>query len=186
MDSHSMTAHQQSLKDGICRVIHTRDKPMPIKVLGIIVALFSLGMLATSPVFGIVLALVAGGLLAYQSGIEVNFRQRSYRTITAFGPQAFGTWQPLPALTSVSVFRTQVVSRTYGRSNASFTSRDEVIQVNLTTERNERIRRLETEHMEEAFVFAKEVAQQLDLRLWDATSKEGQWVDLRLEGTPAA
>ncbi len=173
-----MTAQQQSLKDGICRVIHTHDKPMAVKVLGIIVALFSLGLLATSPVFGIVMALGAGGLLAYQSGIEVNFSNRTYRTITTFGPQAFGTWQPLPALTSVSVFRTQVVSRTYGRSNASFTSRDEVIQVNLATAQNKRIRLLETEHMEKAFTFAKQVAQQLDLRLWDATSKEGQWVDV--------
>jgi hypothetical protein len=67
---------------------------MSIKVLGILMALFSLGMLATSPVFGIVMALGAGGLLAYQSGIEVNFRQRSYRTITAFGPQAFGIVAP--------------------------------------------------------------------------------------------
>ena len=173
-----MAAHPSPMQNGICRVIHPNDKPMPMKVLGIIMALFSLGLLATSPVFGIVMALGAGGLLAYQSGIEVNFRQRTYRTITAFGPLAFGTWQPLPALTSVSVFRTQVVSRTYGRSNASITSREEVIQVNLATGRNERIRLLETEHMEEAFTFAKEVAQQLDLRLWDATSKEGQWVDL--------
>lgn len=175
-----MAAHPSPMQNGICRVIHPNDKPMSVKVLGIIMALFSLGLLATSPVFGIVMALGAGGLLAYQSGIEVNFSNRTYRTITAFGPKAFGTWQPLPALTSVSVFRTQVVSRTYGRSNASITTRDEVIQVNLATGRNERIRLLETEQMEEAFAFAKEVAQQLDLRLWDATSKEGQWVDLGL------
>ncbi len=174
------------MKEQVYRFLYRRDKPMPMKIMGVLAAVLSIGGLAYSPVFGIVMALGAGGLLAYHSGIEVNFSARTYRRITTFGRQAFGTWEPLPALTSVSVFRTHVVSRTYGRSNASFTSRDEVIQVNLATERNERIRLLETEHIEEAFAFAKEVAQQLDLRLWDATSKEGQWVDLPSEGTPAA
>lgn len=150
---------------------------MSMKIMGIIVALFSIGGLVTTPVFGIVLALGAGGLIAYQSGIEVNFQERSYRLITAFGPQGFGSWEPLPPLKCVSVFKTQLVSSTYGRSNASVTTREEVIQVNLATEQNKRIRLLETQNMDEAFAFAKEASQKLDLKVWDATSKEGQWLD---------
>ncbi|MCB9187216.1 MAG: hypothetical protein H6601_10820 [Flavobacteriales bacterium] len=140
-------------------------------------ALFSIGGLVTTPVFGIVLAIGAGGLLMYQSGIEVNYNERTYRLITAFGPQGFGTWEPLPPINCVSVFKTQLVSSTYGRSNASVTTREEVIQVNLATEQNQRIRLFETDNIEEAFAFAKKVSEKLDLKVWDATTREGHWVE---------
>jgi len=51
-----------------------------------------------------------------------------------------------------------------------------VIQVNLATEQNQRIRLLETDNVEEAFAFAKEVSQKLNLQVWDATGKEGKWL----------
>lgn len=149
--------------------LYTRDKPMPMKVLGIVVALFSIG--------GVVMALGAGGLLAYHSGIEVNFAERTYRLITAFGTQGFGKWQPLPPLKCISIFRTTLVSTAYGRSNASFTDRQQVIQVNLATAQNQRIRLLETEDMAQALTFAKDVAQRLELPIWDATAKEGHWME---------
>jgi len=164
------------MKNDIYQFLYKRDKPMAMKVMGVLVALFSIGGLATTPVFGVVMALAAGGLLAYQPGIEVNFAERTYRMITAFGPRGFGNWEPLPALKCVSVFKTQLVSSTYGRTNASVTTREEVIQVNLATEQNQRIRLLETDNAEQAFAFAKEVSQKLNLQVWDATGKEGKWL----------
>jgi hypothetical protein len=150
---------------------------MPMKIMGVLAAVLSIGGLAYSPVFGIVMALGAGGLLAYHSGIEVNFTARTYRFITAMGTTGFGTWQPLPELRSVSLFRTTLVSSTYGRSNASITTKQQVIQVNLATAQNQRIRLFETEHMAEALAFAKHVEQQLDLPIWDATEREGKWLE---------
>ncbi|MGB1317614.1 MAG: hypothetical protein ACPG5W_05385, partial [Flavobacteriales bacterium] len=137
----------------------------------------SIGGVASSPFFGVIMALGAGGLIAYQSGIEVNFKERTYRLITAIGPQGFGSWESLPAIKCVSVFKTTLVSSTYGRSNASITTKQSVIQVNLATEQNKRIRLFETEEIEEAFAFAKVVGQKLDLKTWDATEKEGKWID---------
>lgn len=165
------------MKEDTYRFLYKRDKPMPMKIMGIIAAVFSIGGLAYSPVFGVILAVGAIGLIAYQSGIEVNYKDRTYRMITAMGPQAFGSWEPLPAIKCVSVFKTNLVSKTYGRSNASITTNQTVIQVNLATEQNKRIRLFETEEMEEAFVFAKDLAQKLDLNIWDATAKEGKWLD---------
>lgn len=165
------------MKEDVHQYLYRRDKPMPMKIMGVIAALFSIGGAAYSPVFGVVLALGAGGLLAYHSGIEVNFRQRTYRMIMALGTHGFGAWQPLPAVKCVSVFSTTLVSSTYGRSNASITTREPVIQVNLATQQNQRIRLLETEHMDEAMAFAKHVAQQLELDIWDATGREGKWMD---------
>ncbi len=123
------------------------------------------------------MALGAGGLLAYQNGVEVNFKERTYRMITAFGPQGFGAWEPLPTIKCVSIFKANLVSSTYGRSNASITTKQTVIQVNLATEKNKRIRLFETEKIEEAFIFAKAIGQKLELNIWDATKREGKWLD---------
>lgn len=159
------------------RFLYKRDKPMPMKLMAALAALFSLGGLAYSPVFSIVMGIAAAGLFVYQNGIELNFNNRSYRLISALGPQAFGTWQPLPNIKCVSVFKTELVSTTYGRSNASITTNHTVIQVNLATEQNQRIRLFETENTQEAFVFAERVAKKLNLNIWDATEREGKWLD---------
>lgn len=166
------------MKTNIYRFLYKRDKPMPMKIMGILAAIFSIGGLAYSPLFGVMMALGAGGLLAYQSGIEVNFTKRTYRMISALGPQGFGRWEPLPEIKCVSVFKTKLVSSTYGRSNASITTTQTVIQVNLATEQNKRIRVFETEKVGEALVFAKDLAQKLDLNIWDATEREGKWMEL--------
>lgn len=150
---------------------------MSLKILGTLSIVFCVIGLATSPVFGVSMALVAVGLLAYQNGIEVNVKERTYRMITAIGPKGLGTWQPLPAIKCVSVFKTNLANTTYSRSNRSVTTKQTVIQVNLATEQNDRIRVFETEEIEEAFVFAKELAQKLNLNVWDATEPEGKWLN---------
>lgn len=159
------------------RFIYKREKPTSLKVMGVLAALFSLGGLAYTPVFGLAMALAAGGLLLYQSGIEVDFKERKYRLITAFGNQGFGEWEALPALKCVSVFRTKFSSQTYGRSNASVTTTEQVIQVNLVTAQDKRMLLFESEDKNDAFDFARNVAAKLNEKLWDATEKEGQWVN---------
>ena len=158
------------------RYIYTRDKPMSIKIIGVVAALFSVMGLAYSPFFGIIMGLGGIGVLAYQPGEEVDFANRRYRLITALGPQSFGTWESLPPLKCISVFKTQLVSSAFGRSGASVTSRQSVIQVNLATAGNQRIRLLETEDKEAAFAFAQQLVPKLDLQVWDATEREGRWV----------
>ena len=159
------------------RFIYKREKPTSIKVMGILAALFSLGGLAYTPVFSAAMALAAAGLFLYQSGIEINFSQRKYRLITAFGSQGFGNWEALPELKCVSVFKTKFSSKTYGRSNASITTTQHLVQVNLVTAENKRLLCFESESKEESFGFAKKLAARLDEKIWDATEQEGKWLD---------
>jgi hypothetical protein len=159
------------------RFIYKRDKPTSLKVMGIVAALFSLVGLSYTPVFSVVMALAAAGLFLYQSGIEIDFNLGQYRLITAFGSLGFGNWEAIPALKCVSVFKTKFSSRTYGRSNASVTTSEQVIQVNLVTERNKRVLLFESEDMHQAFGFAQKVGAKLNQKVWDATEKEGKWLD---------
>lgn len=88
-----------------------------------------------------------------------------------------GKWRSLPELKCLSVFKTKLVSRTYGRSNASITTEESVVQVNLVSESNERIKLLEVENLDEAVVFAKDWSKKLDTRVWDAADREGKWLE---------
>jgi hypothetical protein len=162
-------------KSGIYRFLYTRDKPKALKLAGVIVALFSVGGLMTTPLFGVVMAVGAVGLLTWQSGIEVNIKERKYRLINSFGPVGVGDWDKLPPLKCVSVFKTNLVSNTYSRTGMAVTNRDAVIQVNFATESNQRIRLYDTEDVEDAFEFAKDLAKEFDLKIWDATSREQKW-----------
>lgn len=165
------------MKTETYQYLYKRDKHKSLKIMGVIVALFGIGGLASTPALGLALTVGAVGLISYNSCIEVNFQERKFRMITAFGTKGFGNWESLPELKCVSVFKTKLVSKTYGRSNASLTSEQEVIQVNLATEDNKRIRLLETESIDEAFAFAKEVSGTINLRVWDATTKEAAWLN---------
>lgn len=158
------------------RFIYKREKPTSLKVLGIIAALFGFGGLAYTPVFGVVMLVAASGLLLYQRGIELDLGAGRYRLITAIGGQGFGNWEPLPALKCVSVFKTKFTSRTYGRSNASVTSSDEVVQVNLVTADDKRLLVFESNNTAEACTFAQAIAAKLNQKIWDATEREGKWL----------
>ena len=151
---------------------------------GVIVALFSIGGLATTPLLGVVMALGAIGLLGWQSGIEVNFEEGKYRLINSFGPVGIGDWDSLPPIKCVAVFKTNLVSNTYSRTGLAVQSRDSVIQVNLATQNNQRIRLYDTDEVEDAFEFAQDVANRLDLKIWDATTKDQKW--LKVEPVPKA
>lgn len=138
-------------------------------------ALFSIGGLAYTPVFGVIMALGAGGLLMWQSGIEVNLEDGKYRLINSFGPVGVGDWDNLPPLKCVSVFKTNLVSNTYSRTGMAVTNRESVIQVNLATESNQRIRLYDSDEIDDAFEFAIDLSKQLDLKIWDATTRDQKW-----------
>lgn len=159
------------------RYLYKRDKPFMLKVLGFVVAIIALFKIADTPVFSIIMVMGSTGIFAYQTGIEFNFAKRLYREINAFGPQSFGEWKDLPPIEYISVFQVNLVSAVYGRSGASVSTKKKVYQVNLITNKNRRLRLLETENIDEAFQFAKEYAAYLDLKIWDASTKEAKWLN---------
>lgn len=165
------------LKGGVYQYLYKRDKSPAVKLLGYLAAIVGIGSMVLSPVFGVVVLLGAGGIIAYHSGIEIRVSSREYRLMHALGTKGFGDWQPLPGLKCVSLFKTRLTSRTYGRSNASFTSTDTVYQVNLATEQNKRILLYESQTLNQSLDFANQCAAHLQLPVWDATEREGRWLE---------
>ncbi|TAL60393.1 MAG: hypothetical protein EPN85_07300 [Bacteroidetes bacterium] len=162
--------------DEIYKYIYKRDKPFMVKLLAAMVAGVALLKIQNTPIFGLIMGLGSVGLFGYQSGIEVDFKNKKYRLITTFGPQVFGNWQPLPPLKYISVFKANLVSTVTGFTGTTVTQKKEVTQVNLITDKNKLLRLLETKDMNEAFEFAKQTAPKLDLKIWNATVRPAEWL----------
>jgi hypothetical protein len=162
--------------DKIYRFLYVREKPLMVKIVSFSVIVLSILRFVNYPLISGIMVLVGILLYLYQTGIEVDFKVHTYRNIIALGPLSFGKWEGIPPLKSISVFKATIVSSATSRANVTITQRDQVIQVNLITTLNKRIKLLETENKEEAFALAKKIAPILDLDIWDATEREGKWL----------
>ncbi len=126
---------------------------------------------------GILLGLGAFVLVAHTRGIEVDLQNKNYRSVVIFGNQAFGSWQPLPKINYISVFKAIIASSVMGRSGATVTTREKAILVNLIHDKNQRLLVYKTENVEDAFVRAKIFAEKLEVKIYDATNRKGHWLD---------
>lgn len=162
----------------IHRFLYKSDKAGHINFIAYILAFIALVAGIESIITAILLVLVAAVLYFFQRGIELDLRNGTYRFIIAFGPVRIGSWDKLPALKTISVFSTNKVSTLTSRANNESEFKNRVVQVNLITERNQKIKILEVESKEPAFLLAKAVARKLDVNVWDATEREGNWVEL--------
>lgn len=159
------------------KFIYKSEKPPMVNVGGYIGVVFGLIVLLENPIFGLAIVLAAVAAILYQSGIEVDFENKKYRLGTYFGPLDFGSWENIPPLKYVSVFKANMVTvATRYATGGSVNPSKEVIQVNLITEQNRRINIFQTKDVKQAFDLASKYASQLGLDVWDATTKEGKWM----------
>lgn len=70
-----------------------------------------------------------------------------------------------------------MASSVAGLSNTKVHNRQETIKVNLIHGRNQRLTVFRTYDPDEAFSAARKIACELDLRIYDATSRDRKWLD---------
>lgn len=125
---------------------------------------------------GAIILLIGMLVIVYQTGIEIDLQKKMYRLTNNIGPVIFGEWVELPSLKYISVFKTNVSRAYYTRYGNSTTDSDTVIQVNLITSQNKKIKLFQTSNPSKAFEITKTHASKLGLDVWDATTKEGKWL----------
>lgn len=152
--------------------INPESRPFVIKVLATIIMLFGLLRLG---LLTIVLGFGSIGLFMYGEGIEIDYLSKQYRLIKSFGPMRFGKWENFVESNYISVFKTTLVSSIYGRSGTSISSKENVIKVNLIFSKSKRVLAFQTKDKEEAFKVANQLAEKLQMKIWDATNAKGQW-----------
>ena len=114
-------------------------------------------------------------IIAFQEGVEIDLENKKYRNALFIGDYPMGNWKDLPEIKYISVFKTIIVSGVTGRSGASVTSREKVILINLIHGKNQQITVYKTEVKEDAFEKAEFLATKLNLRIYDATERVGEW-----------
>ncbi len=116
-------------------------------------------------------------LIGYTDGFDIDFKGKKYRKTKYLGPMAFGKWIDLPEVKYISVFRVIITSGVRGLSNTRVSSQEKVIVINLIYDKNKRLRVYKTEDKNDAFEKAGLISKGLGLRIYDATEREGKWLD---------
>lgn len=80
-------------------------------------------------------ALIIGGLIMISTnGIELDFQENQYRTVSSFLGSNYGLWKSFPRIDYLSLFKTTVTQTVGGRgfrSTATATLSDKMIVINL-------------------------------------------------------
>lgn len=143
--------------------------------LGLI--LFGAGAILTfaSIYIGALLFIPAIGAFLHKINLEVDFENKRMREATKLWKMTWGEWEELPELEYLSVFKAKV-SRTYNGRFTSSKDNYEVIQVNVITAENKKIKLFQSQDVDKAYNVAKQYALMLGIDVWDATTKEGRWL----------
>jgi hypothetical protein len=126
---------------------------------------------------GIVLSIGSLFFISTVDGIQLDLNERKYRKTRFIGDNGLSGWKDLPDVKYLSVFRAIITQTVRGRSGTGVTSKEKVVQINLIHGQQERLKVYQSEDIDEAFEKAKFIAEKLDLKIYDATTREAKWID---------
>lgn len=151
-------------------------KSLKIRIISSFVFLFGLLMMQIFLFGGIITTFGSIVLFATVIGIQIDFENKRYRLAIFFGNIPFGKWKELPELKYISVFKATYVATVRGLTNTGLTSIEKKIVLNLIHGRNRRLKVYITDEVDDAFEKAQYIAKKLNLKIYDATEKEGKWL----------
>lgn len=157
------------------RFVNKSNKSVAFYIASVLVTLFAVLFLQYYILGGMAFGIMI--FVAFNSGMEIDFTHKKYRKVKFLGPVSFGTWIDLPDIKYISVFSVKIVLGVRGLSNTRISSSEKAIQVNLIHGKNERLKIYQTTETEDAFEKAKTIAEKLNLRIYDATSGKGDWLE---------
>jgi hypothetical protein len=157
--------------------INKKKRSVTYTIVFTLVALVGIMWMQNFLFGGISLTGAALFFIVRTSGTELDFKNYRYRDGGFIGNVCFGQWKKLPEIKYISVFKVTMASSVAGLSNTKVHNRQETIKVNLIHGRNKRLTVFQTYDTKEAFSAARTIAQELDLRIYDATSPNRKWLD---------
>jgi hypothetical protein len=157
--------------------IFKNKKSLSFKIVSTMMLLSGILWIPSFLLGGITLGIFSLLIIVPVEGLEIDMEERKYRNIIIIGNQSFGNWKYLPEIKYISVFRTIIVSSIVGRSGATVSNREKTILINFIHGKNQRLRVYKTDNVEDAFLKAKYFSEKLNLRIFDATSKKGKWLE---------
>lgn len=155
-------------------------KPEAVKALLMMLVLIGLFFgITSSSIIGFVLSTVGIFFLVIDNAMIVDLDNKRYRQAILFRDKATGRWKSLPEVSYVSVFVTTMVSTSHSITYRSIVMKEKVVMVNLIYDKHKRLNIYQSKDREEAIEKAALVARKLDVRIFDATTRDGKWVEFQ-------
>jgi len=129
--------------------------------------------------FGVEIALILAGIAANipTTGIQVNFKNKTYREYVSLLGLRSGKWVKLPDIDYVTVHNEQIVKQG-GVQSISYKDRYKILRIRLIVSEKQHYDVGVFDKKEEAIKTGKLCAEKLNIRLLDYTEHEPRWVDL--------
>ena len=151
----------------------------PGNVIALLVVMFLSGLyfayLFASSV-SILLCILAIFFYVTDNGTILDLEHKQITSARMFRGKANAKWEDLPPITYVSVFKTTMVSTTHSITYRELEMKEKVYTVNLIHDKRKRMQVFQTNDKNEGLELAKHIAEKLEVPVYDATERQGNWV----------
>ena len=154
------------------------NKSLMLRMFSFVVIVLSIASVLYVSIGCILFVLTALFFIAQNPGFQIDFENKKYRNTNMIGDHSFGNWQKLPGIKYITVFKTVITGRVYGMGATSTRTKEEVILVNFVYSKNKRLTAYKTNNIEDAFEKAVLFSKKLNLKIFDATSKDKKWINI--------
>ncbi|MBK7037276.1 MAG: hypothetical protein KBF42_02710 [Chitinophagales bacterium] len=149
--------------------------PITIPILILFMAIFS--YLNDVPhVLSILLVLVSRVLFNVKEGVEVNLHKMEYRDIYLCFGLSFGRWKKLSELDYLLLSKSNKRSAIPVTIAMSASFRSVYYDIDLITKGDRDVLIFRSASRDKALLFAKDIANELDIRLQEKVSGEFEWI----------
>jgi len=152
------------------------------RILGAMAVVYGIYRLYTEgfTLFGVEIALILAGIAAniLTTGIQINFKNKTYREYVFLLGLRSGKWLKLPDIDYVTVHNEQIVKQG-GVQSISYKDRYKVLRIRLIVSEKEHYDVGVFDNKEEAIKTGRLCAEKLNTRLLDYTEHEPIWIDLK-------
>lgn len=150
--------------------------PPQFKIVAIFLLIAGLVLCVELNFIGLILLVLSTIALIAKKQLTISFSLSKQKNGMTFFGRQFGQWEPLPSFESISIFsakKSQDMAVDSQFATVTFTE----IEVNLVYNKNRRLTVFTTKDFNKALNIAQLFADKLALRIYDATQREGKWLD---------
>jgi hypothetical protein len=150
--------------------------PPQFIVVAVLLVLLGLYLLLNLNLLGLILIPVSLFILFSKKVMTLSYSMQKYRNGISIFKHDFGKWETFPSFEYISIFsssKSQFMNVQSQQATAAFKE----IEVNLIYNRSRRLTIYTCQSFSDALHVAKKVGRQLHLKIYNATLKEGEWIE---------
>lgn len=150
--------------------------PPQFKIVAVFLTIAGLLLCINLNLVGFIILPISIAILFAKKELTISFSLSKYRHAIKVFNFKMGTWEPMPKFEYISIFSGKKRQDVAVGSITTSTAYIEM-EVNLVYNKSKRLTVYETKDYAKAFEIAQSIATQLDLKIYDATKREGVWLN---------